>query len=93
VLVLVVPILAPVVQAVGIDLIHFGVVVTLNLMIGLITPPVGTVMFVMMGIAGLSMEEFVRALWPFLAALLALLVLITYVPALVLFLPRLVMGG
>jgi C4-dicarboxylate transporter DctM subunit len=92
VLILIVPILAPVVQTVGIDLIHFGVVVTLNLMIGLITPPVGTVMFVLMGIADISMEEFVKAMWPLLAALLLLLVLITYVPAVVLFLPRLVMG-
>jgi len=92
VLILIVPILAPVVQTVGIDLIHFGVVVTLNLMIGLITPPVGTVMFVLMGIADISMEEFVKAMWPLLAALLLLLVLITYVPAIVLFLPRLFMG-
>ena len=89
IMVIVVPTLLPVATALGIDLVHFGLVVTLNLMIGLVTPPVGLVMFVVMQITGLKLEEFLRALWPFLLALLAALALITYVPEIVLFLPRL----
>jgi tripartite ATP-independent transporter DctM subunit len=89
IMVIVVPVLLPVVSALGIDLIHFGLVVTLNLMIGLVTPPVGLVMFVVMQITGLKLEEFMRALWPFLLALVGALLVITYIPGLVLFLPRL----
>lgn len=92
-LVLVTPILTPLLQTLGIDLVHFGVVLTLNLMIGLLTPPVGTVMFIMMRIAEVPMERFVMEVLPFLAALLAVLFLITYVPALVLFLPGILMGS
>src|SRR5687768_11414804 len=88
-MVIIVPTLLPVVNSLGIDLVHFGLVVTLNLMIGLVSPPVGLVMFVVMHIPGLKLETFVRALWPFLLALLAALMVITYVPGLVLFLPRL----
>jgi C4-dicarboxylate transporter DctM subunit len=89
IMVIVVPALLPVVTALGIDVVHFGLVVTLNLMIGLVTPPVGLVMFVVMQITGLKIEEFLRALWPFLLALLGALLVITYVPSLVLFLPGL----
>ena len=89
IMVLVVPVLMPLVHGLGIDPVHFGVVVTLNLMIGLITPPVGLVMFTMMDIAKVSMERFVRESLPFLVALLLVLLLVTYVPALVLLLPRL----
>jgi tripartite ATP-independent transporter DctM subunit len=88
-MVIVVPTLLPVVKSLGIDVVHFGLVVTLNLMIGLVTPPVGLVMFVVMHITGLSLQAFVRALWPFLLALLAALLVITYVPSIALFLPRL----
>jgi tripartite ATP-independent transporter DctM subunit len=91
-LILVVPILVPLVQSVGIDLIHFGVVVTLNLMIGLITPPVGTIMFIMMTVSRLPMEAFVRELWPMFVALIAVLLLITYIPWLVLAIPSLYAG-
>ena len=68
------PILAPLILQYGIDPIHFGVVMVLNLMIGLITPPVGMVMYVTCGIAGVRMDEFVREVWPFLIALLLVLV-------------------
>jgi len=87
IMVIVVPTLLPVATTLGIDLVHFGLIVTLNLMIGLVTPPVGLVMFVVMQITGLKLEEFLRALWPFLLALLGALFVITYVPQLVLFLP------
>jgi C4-dicarboxylate transporter DctM subunit len=93
ILILIVPILAPLTQEVGIDPVHFGVVLTLNLMIGLLTPPVGTVMFIMMGMAKIRMETFVREAWPFIVALLAVLGLITYVPWLVLALPNAIGHG
>jgi tripartite ATP-independent transporter DctM subunit len=90
---IVVPTLLPVVKALGIDLVHFGLVVTLNLMIGLITPPVGIVMFVVMQMTGLTLEEFTRESWPFLVALILVLLVITYWPALVLVLPNYFMGS
>jgi len=92
ILILVVPILAPLVGEIGVNLIQFGVIVTLNLMIGLITPPVGTIMFIMMGIANLRMEEFVKEVAPFFAALVFVLILTTYVPAFVLTVPNWLMA-
>jgi tripartite ATP-independent transporter DctM subunit len=88
-LVLLVPILDPLVRQVGIDPVHFGVVITLNLMIGLLTPPVGSVMFIMMAIANVSMGELTRECWPFIAALTLLLVIVTYVPWIVMVVPDL----
>ena len=92
IMVIVVPTMLPLVQALGIDLVHFGVVVTLNLMIGLITPPIGLVMFTVMEITKVPIESFARAIWPFFVALVLALALITYVPSLVLFLPELIYG-
>ena len=85
---LLVPILIPICQKLGIDLVHFGLVMVLNLMIGLLTPPVGTVLFVLARIAKLSFERTVIAVAPWLLPLLATLALVTYVPAVVLWLPR-----
>jgi C4-dicarboxylate transporter DctM subunit len=90
---IVVPTLLPVVKVLGVDLVHFGLVVTLNLMIGLITPPVGIVMFVVMQMTGITLEEFTRESWPFLLALILVLLVITYWPALVLVLPNYFMGS
>ena len=92
IMVIVVPTLLPVVKALGIDLVHFGLVVTLNLMIGLITPPVGMVMFVVMHLTKLSLEEFTREVWPFLVALIVVLLVITYWPGLVTFVPNYFFG-
>lgn len=86
------PILAPLVAQYGIDPIHFGVVMVLNLMIGLITPPVGMVMYVTSGIAGIRMDQFAREVWPFLVALVLVLATITFVPPLVTFLPDFLMA-
>jgi TRAP-type C4-dicarboxylate transport system permease large subunit len=86
-LALLVPILDPLIRQVGIDPVHFGVVITLNLMIGLLTPPVGSVMFIMMAIGNVSMAQLTRECWPFIAVLAALLLLITYVPWIVMFVP------
>ncbi|MES2686176.1 MAG: TRAP transporter large permease [Pseudomonadota bacterium] len=84
------PILLPVVTAVGVDPVHFGMIMIVNLGIGLLTPPVGTVLFVGSAVGGLPIEKVVRALMPFFALLIVVLGIVTYVPALSLWLPRLV---
>lgn len=86
------PILMPVVMKVGIDPTHFGVVMVLNLMIGLLTPPFGIVLFVMAQISGLKFDRIVKAIAPFYIPLFTVLVLITYIPGLVTWLPNLLMG-
>jgi tripartite ATP-independent transporter DctM subunit len=85
---LLVPILIPICQKLGIDLVHFGLVMVLNLMIGLLHPPMGTVLFVLSRIAKLSFERTTMAILPWLIPLFATLALCTYVPAVVLWLPR-----
>ena len=87
-----VPVLMPVLLKVGIDPIHFGVVMVLNLMIGTLTPPIGIVLFVVARVANLPFEAVTRATAPFLVPLVAVLLLITVFPELVLFVPRLVLG-
>ncbi len=83
IMVIVVPNMLPLVEALGIDLTHFGVIVTLNLMIGLITPPIGLVMFTIMDITKIPLDRFSREIWPFLLALILVLMLVTYVPVIV----------
>lgn len=87
-LLVLVPMLLPVVDAVGIDRLHFGVVAVLNLMIGLLTPPVGVCLYVVAKIAGISFERTVKAVWPFILTLALVLAIITYVPQIVLYLPK-----
>jgi tripartite ATP-independent transporter DctM subunit len=82
------PILLPVVTQIGVDPVHFGMIMMVNLGIGLITPPVGGVLFVGAAIARLPIEAVARALLPFFAAMLLVLALVTYVPAISLALPR-----
>ena len=89
---IVTPMLMPVVLKLGIDPLHFGLVLVLNLMIGLLTPPFGVVLFVMAGISDVPFERVVRATLPFLVPLLAVLALITFFPPIVTWLPKLVMG-
>jgi TRAP-type C4-dicarboxylate transport system permease large subunit len=84
-----VPVLMPVVQQLGIDPVHFGLVMVLNLMIGLLHPPMGMVLFVLARVAHLSVEKTTMAILPWLIPLLASLILITYIPAISLWLPRL----
>ncbi len=86
-----VPILVPVVQHLGIDLVHFGVVVVFNLMLGLLTPPVGICLYITASFAEVRVEKVFRAVMPFLLLAVAVLLLITLVPGLVLFLPGLLM--
>ncbi|MCC7041386.1 MAG: TRAP transporter large permease [Burkholderiales bacterium] len=84
------PVLLPAVQQLGIDPVHFGLVVVLNLMIGLLHPPMGMVLFVLARVARMSLERTTMAILPWLVPLLVSLVLITYVPAISLWLPRLI---
>ena len=83
-----VPLLVPICQQLGIDLVHFGLVMVLNLMIGLLHPPMGMVLFVLARVAKLSVERTTLAILPWLVPLLGSLIIITYVPQLVLWLPR-----
>ncbi|MCA0320803.1 MAG: TRAP transporter large permease [Proteobacteria bacterium] len=83
------PILLPVVKAFGIDPIHFGVILILNAGIGLNTPPVGSVQFVACAIGKISIGESMKTIWPFYGASVAVLLLVTYVPAFSLWLPKL----
>jgi TRAP-type C4-dicarboxylate transport system permease large subunit len=87
-LVIVTPVLAPVAASLGIDPVHIGIVICLNLVLGLITPPVGAVLFAVCGISGISIDRLGRAIWkPFIVALIVLGI-VTYVPWLSTFLPR-----
>jgi len=91
-LVVVTPVLAPIAAAVGIDPVHMGVIVCLNLVLGLITPPVGAVLFAVCGMSGLSLNRLSKAIWaPFLVSMVVLVV-VTYVPWLSTFLPRTFLG-
>jgi TRAP-type C4-dicarboxylate transport system permease large subunit len=85
-----VPILVPICQQLGIDLVHFGLVMVLNLMIGLLHPPMGMVLFVLARVAKLSVERTTMAILPWLVPLLLSLGVITYFPQLVLWLPKMV---
>lgn len=89
ILLVVVPVFIPTAQALGIDMVHFGIVVVVNIMLGLVTPPYGLLLFIMMNVAGVSMKDIVKEVLPFLWAMIAALILITFVPDVVLWLPRL----
>jgi tripartite ATP-independent transporter DctM subunit len=86
------PVLLPVALKLGIDPVHFGLIMVLNLMIGLLTPPVGMVLYVLTRVASISFEDCVKACAPFLIPLILVLLLITFVPETVLWLPRLLKG-
>jgi TRAP-type C4-dicarboxylate transport system permease large subunit len=83
------PLLVPVVTGLGVDPIHFGLVIIVNIMIGGITPPFGSMMFTTCGITGVAIPDFVRESIPFIIALVVALLIVTYIPALTLFLPGL----
>ena len=83
-----VPLLLPTIHALGIDLVHFGVLITINIMIGLVTPPFGLLLFTLAKLGDVPIDEMVRKIWPFIAALLVALAIVTYVPATVLWLPH-----
>jgi TRAP-type C4-dicarboxylate transport system permease large subunit len=91
-LIILTPILMPLLRNLGVEPVQFGVVMVVNLTIGAVTPPVGTILYTVCSITGSPVGEFTREVIPFVAALLFVLLLITYVPWLVLFLPNLIMG-
>jgi tripartite ATP-independent transporter DctM subunit len=93
ILLIIVPILIPSVQAMGIDLVHFGVIVVVNAMLGLITPPYGLLLFITSNITEEPIGRIIRDVWPFIIALLGALLIITFVPDFVLFLPRMLGYG
>lgn len=85
---IVTPILLPVMTSMGVDPVHFGVMLILNLAIGLCTPPVGSALFVGCAVGKISIEKATKGLLPFYVAMVIVLILITFIPELVLFLPR-----
>jgi C4-dicarboxylate transporter, DctM subunit len=89
ILLIIIPVLLPTAQALGIDPVHFGIVAVVNIMIGLITPPYGLLLFMMVKIAEVPLRDLVRDVMPFLYVMIGALAVITLIPDLVLFLPRL----
>ncbi len=83
------PILLPIVQKIGVDPVHFGILIVFNLAIGTITPPVGSGLYVGASVGQVKVEDVIKPLIPFYIAIIAVLLLITYIPELTLFLPRL----
>jgi tripartite ATP-independent transporter DctM subunit len=87
-LLVVVPVLLPTCKALGVDLVHFGVLMTINLMIGMITPPYGLLLFVLSALTDVPLAATIREIWPFVLALTIVLLLVSLVPGLVLWLPH-----
>jgi len=83
------PIMLPVVTTLGVDPVHFGMIMLLNLGIGLLTPPVGATLFVGCAVGKVTMEEVMRGIWPFYGVMFVVLMLVTYIPAISLWLPHL----
>jgi tripartite ATP-independent transporter DctM subunit len=89
ILLIIVPVFIPTAQALGIDMVHFGVVVVVNIMLGLVTPPYGLLLFIMTNISGVPVKDIIRDAAPFIFWMVVSLVIITFVPDVVLWLPRL----
>jgi tripartite ATP-independent transporter DctM subunit len=87
-LLIIVPMLMPTVHALGIDPVHFGVVAVVNMMIGLVTPPMGELLFLISGVSGIELHLIMRELWQFLVVLIVLLFVLVFVPELTLWLPE-----
>lgn len=88
-LIILTPILVPLMASYGMDLVHFGVLMTINLMIGLLTPPVGMVLYVLSGISGVSVERISKCMVPYIFTLIAVVLFLSFVPQITLFLPSL----
>ncbi|MEL7343873.1 MAG: TRAP transporter large permease [Pseudomonadota bacterium] len=89
IILVIIPLFIPTCRELGIDLVHFGVLIVVNSMIGLITPPYGILLFVINAVTGIPLKEIIRDIWAFLAVLLGALLLMIMFPGIVLFLPRL----
>ena len=88
IILVIVPLFVPACTALGIDLIHFGILVVVNSMIGLITPPYGVLLFVINAVTGIPLGEIIKEIWPFFGILLFALFLMIISPGIILFLPR-----
>ena len=88
IILVIIPLFIPTCNALGIDLIHFGVLIVVNSMIGFITQPYGMLLFVINAVTGIQLKEIIREVWPFLGILIAALLVMTLVPEIVLWLPR-----
>jgi C4-dicarboxylate transporter DctM subunit len=93
IMLLTIPVFMPLIGRVGVDPVHFGVVLTLNLMIGLLTPPVGMCLYAVSSVSKVPLWTLAQELWPYLVALAVCLALVTYIPGLVLWIPNFVMGA
>lgn len=89
---IVIPLILPAVKVLGIDLVHFGIVVTLNMMIGLLTPPYGMLLFVTSGVSKTPVKPIIKELYPMIAVEVIVLLIITYFPNTVMFIPNLLLG-
>ena len=89
IILVIIPLFIPTCRELGIDLVHFGVLVVVNSMIGLITPPYGILLFVINAVTGIPLKDIIREIWAFLFVLLGALLLMILVPDIVLWLPRL----
>lgn len=89
-MIILIPVIIPLITDLGIDPIHFGVIIVFNLLIGQLTPPLGTLMFTTCSIAKVSVWDFQRAVWPFYIALFVTLMVLTYLPQLYMWLPNIV---
>ncbi|WHH58016.1 TRAP transporter large permease [Petroclostridium sp. X23] len=92
IILIITPILMPVVTSIGVDPVHFGVIMILNLGIGLITPPVGVILFIGSAISGIKLEKLTRSMVPFYIVMLITLIIVTYFPQVVMFIPTHFMG-
>ena len=88
IILVILPIFIPTAKALGIDLVHFGVIAVFNIMIGLVTPPYGLLLFIITAISGAPLRHIIRDTMPFVLAMIVALFIITYVPDTVLWLPR-----
>jgi TRAP-type C4-dicarboxylate transport system permease large subunit len=88
IILVIVPLFVPTCTALGVDLIHFGILVVVNSMIGLITPPYGVLLFVINAVTGIPLGEIIREIWPFFGILLFALFVMILTPNIILFLPR-----
>jgi TRAP-type C4-dicarboxylate transport system permease large subunit len=89
-LIIVAPLVVPVVVALGVDPVHFGMIIIVNIMLGGVTPPFGSMMFTTCSVTRVAVGDFMKEVWPFILALLFALLVVTYLPSVVMFLPNLV---
>lgn len=87
-IIILVPVLMPIITMIGVDPLHFGIIIVVNLAIGMVTPPLGVCLFIGCSIGKISIEQITRAVWPFILVLIADILLITYLPWISMFLPK-----